>query len=211
MDEIVDILEPPFFTATGKTKPREQAFDDGDWIGTFNLWIFSRQEEPSILYQQRSLEKSWAPGLLDLAAGGHYMAGEKLADGLREVREELGKDYRASDIAYLGRKVYVGLDASGRIRNNIVELYSFEDSSPLESYTQQVEEVNGLCFCPISELLKVHTDDTYSFKTKLVKPDGAEEEITISKASFPENWDNYHHKMAIMADRHFKGEKGLIY
>jgi hypothetical protein len=61
MDEIVDILEPPFFEVSGETKPREQAFADGDWIGTFNLWILSKASEPSILYQQRSLNKSWAP------------------------------------------------------------------------------------------------------------------------------------------------------
>jgi hypothetical protein len=150
-------------------------------------------------------------GLLDVAAGGHYQAGEKLTDGLREVREELGKDYTPDDILYVGRKVYVGLDTAKRTRNNIVELYIIEDNNPMDSYTQQTTEVNGLCLCPVKELLKVHTIKDYSFSTKLLTHEKNEEEITVSESSFPKNWDSYHYKMAILADRYFRGEHNLVY
>jgi isopentenyldiphosphate isomerase len=211
MNEQVDILEPPFFQPSGRTKPRGQAHADGDWIGTFNLWIVTRHPKPAIVYQQRSLTKSWAPGLLDVAAGGHYLAGETLADGLREVREELGKDYKPADIRHLGKRMYVGPGTNGRTRNNIVDVYITEDNSPLTSYVLQPEEVTGILHLPIDELLKVHKDRSHSFQATILDTQGKPAKLTITKDSFPHNWDDYHYKMAILAKRYRNNEANLIY
>jgi len=211
MEEKVDILQPPLFTVSGKIKTRQQAYQDGDWIGTFNLWIVSDDPVPSVIYQQRSPESTWAPNLLDVTAGGHYQAGEQLTDGLREVDEELGKQYSISDVVYLGRKMYVGFNTDGTSHNNIVDVYLIEDNSPLSSYRLEEAEVYALCKCPVSELLKAHENENYKFKTIALTAEGKEVEIEVGKKSFPENWDNYHYKMAILADRYFKDEKNLLY
>jgi len=212
MNEEVDILLPPSFEPSGQTKTREQAYRDGDWIGTFNLWIVTSKPEPAIVYQQRSPDRAWAPNLLDVTAGGHFQAGEKLTDGLREVSEELGKQYTPAQIIHLGKKLYVGLNANGTSHNNIVDIYMIEDDATLSSYVLQAEEVYALCACPVRELLKVHKDSRYSFTTKALTAIGDVIAITVSKASFPENyWDDYHYKIAILADRYFKGEQDLLY
>ncbi len=211
MDEYVDILEPPLFEPNGTVKAREQAFADGDWIGTFNLWIITSKPKPAVVYQMRSHKKSWAPGLLDIAAAGHYQAGEQLADGLREADEELGKQYKPGDITHLGRKVYVGKDTSGRTRNNLVDIYMIEDDSPLNSYRLQASEVEGICLCPITDLLRIHTDPDHSFTTDLLSHKGMWSKLKVTHASFPKNWDNYHYKIALLADRYFKGETQLVY
>jgi hypothetical protein len=39
MDEKVDVLIPPGFKKSGEIKTVRQAIADGDWLGTFNLWI----------------------------------------------------------------------------------------------------------------------------------------------------------------------------
>jgi isopentenyldiphosphate isomerase len=210
-DEIVDILVPPLFTPSGKTKTREQAHDGGDWIGGFNLWIVTKNPEPSIIYQQRSMLKKWAPGLLDLAAGGHFLAGEKLLDGLREVREEIGKDYTSEQLHYLGRTIYVGVDVKGRELHEINEIYMTEDNSLLSTYKQQVEEVDAIVSCPITELLRVNREPGYQFKANGLSSSGTEVELTVRKESFPINWNDYHYKMAMLADRYFKGEKHLLF
>lgn len=211
MDEQVDILVPPLFVPNGQTKTRQQAYNDGDWIGTFNLWIVTRSPEPAIIYQQRSPNSPWAPNALDVSAGGHLQAGEKLTDGLREVDEELGKQYKPSQLLSLGRKIYVGHNSDGSSHNNIIDLYMVEDNSPLDSYTQQMSEVYALCVCPIAELLHAHQDDTYSFTAKGLTAEGKPIDITVNKQLFPQNWDNYHYKIAILADRYCKGEKNLLY
>jgi isopentenyldiphosphate isomerase len=211
MDEQVDILAPPLFKPTGEVKGREQAYRDGNWIGTFNLWIVSRAPEPSIVYQQRSPNSTWAPNLLDVTAGGHFQAGEKLTDGLREVDEELGKHYAPSQVTFLGRKMYAGFNTNGTSHNNIVDIYMVEDNVPLSSYKLEEFEVYALCKCPVKELLKAHRDQTYTFTAKALTAEGKEIEITVNKLSFPENWDDYHYKIAVLTDRYFRGEKDLIY
>lgn len=100
MDEKLDILQPPLFFPTGEVKSREQAYRDGNWVGTFNLWVVTNTPEPAIVYQQRGPERSWAPNMLDVTAGGHFLSGEKLTDGLREVEEELGKHYSPEQITH---------------------------------------------------------------------------------------------------------------
>lgn len=211
MDEQVDILIPPLFEPNGKIKSREQAYQDGDWISTFNLWIVTRTPEPAVIYQQRSPNSTWAPSLLDVTAGGHLQAGEKLTDGLREVDEELGKHYEPKDVVYLGRKLYVGFNTNGTSHNNVVHVYMVEDNAPPLTYRLEEAEVYAICVCPVRELLAAHRDPSYSFEVKALTATGKEIDISVGKASFPENWDDYHHKIAILVDRYFKGEKDLIY
>ena len=75
--EKVDVLLPPAFKPSGVIKSRQSAITDGDWIGTFNLWILQSDPIPSIIYQQRSPNSTWEPNKLDVSVGGHYQAGEK--------------------------------------------------------------------------------------------------------------------------------------
>ncbi len=211
MDEQVDILAPPLFARTGEVKSRAQAYQDSDWIGTFNLWIVTREPEPAIIYQQRGFDRAWAPGLLDVTAGGHYLAGERLTDGLREVSEELGKEFSADAITHLGRKLYVGVNTDGTTKQNVIDVYMIEHNEPLSSYTPQVEEIYALCVCPIKELVKAHRDESYHFTVKGLTAQGTPITIDVSKASFPENYDDYHRKIAVLADRYFSGKHDLLY
>lgn len=199
------------FEPTGEVKGREQAYRDGDWIGTFNLWAVSREPEQSIVYQQRSPKSTWAPNLLDVTAGGHYESGEKLADGLREAEEELGKHYTPDKLIPLGKKLYVGANTNDTRKQNVIDIFLIEDNTPLDSYALQEDEVYALCKCPVKELLKAHRDPSYSFTIKARTAKGEMIDLAINKESFPQNYDNYHYKIAILADRYFKGDKDLLY
>jgi isopentenyldiphosphate isomerase len=163
------------------------------------------------VYQIRGPQKSWAPGKLDVTVGGHYQAGETMLDGLREVEEELGKKYQNDQLTYLGRKPYVGRDTKGREMHNIIEVYMATDNSDLGSYVLQQEEVYAICLCPIDELIKAHSDPAYSFTTEALTSSGKTEQIVVRSSSFPENYDNYHFKIALLAKRYLDGDKHLIY
>jgi len=209
--EKVDILTPPTFEKSGVTKPIRQAWNDEDWIGTFNLWILQNESIPSIVYQVRSPKSSWAPGKLDVTAGGHYSAGEKLLDGLREVKEELGKTYKPKDLTYLGKKMHISPDVNGKMRQNIVDVSFILDNSSLNTYVLDKTEVYAVSCLPIDELIKVHTKPNYRFRVEALTADGKTIKLTVKKNSFPFNWDNYHFKIALLADRFLKDEKNLIY
>lgn len=209
--EYVDILTPPTFEKSGVIKPMEQAWADEDWIGTFNLWVVQDAPVPSMVYHMRSPQSRWAPNKLDVTAGGHYMTGEGLYDGLREAEEELGKKYIAEDLTYLGRKIFVGPDALGNMRHNVVDISILLDNAPLETYRLQQEEVYAVVSLPIAELLRVHTDNEYRFAAQAIAATGERVSMEVSAESFPFNWDNYHHKMVLIADRFLRGEKNLFY
>ena len=208
--EQVDTLNPPTFQKSGVVKPRNQAIADGDWIGTFNLWIIRSEPEPAIIYQQRSPNSTWAPNKLDVTAGGHYQAGETIFDGLREVKEELGRTYKKGQLIYLGRKLHVSPDIQGLTRHNVVDIFFVTDNSPLEGFIQEKAEVFAIVVCPIDQLIKVHTEKT-SFEVQALKNNGEKINIMVNQDSFPYNWDNYHFKIALLAERYLKGEKNLLY
>lgn len=209
--EIVDILKPPTFEKSGVTKPRDEAWKNHDWIGTFNLWIVQSDPVPSIVYQIRSPQSSWAPNKLDVTAGGHYQAGETLFDGLREVEEELNKHYDKEDLTYLGRKLHVSPDTKGNMRQNVVDISFIVDNSSLDTYQLEKDEVFAVCICPIEDLLTIHRDSGESFTARGLDNKGKVIEVEVTKESFPYNWDDYHHKIALLAQRFVKGEKDLMY
>jgi hypothetical protein len=209
-----DILNPNTFEKTGVVKTVYQAWQAGDWIGSFNLWIIQNNGGTgSILYQQRCFTAQWAPGLLDVTAGGHYDAGERIEQGLREVREELGKDYDFNDLHYLGKKLYLR-DQQERKLRYAVDVFIVLDNSPLDTFRLQRDELEGLYSCPIEDLIKVHTESEYSFIAEGVKFESDRlipGSILVSRDMFPFNWDNYHLKMALIAKRFINNEPFLLY
>lgn len=209
--EIVDVLEPPTFKKSGRTKPLKRAWAKQDWIGTFNLWVIQNKPQPAVVYQVRSPKSNWAPGKLDVTTGGHYSSGESLFDGLREVEEELGKKYPKKELTYLGRKINLSPDTQGHLRHNVVDVSFILDNSPLESFRLQASEVYALCLCPIDQLLKVHTKKNYHFWVEALTYEGKKIKIKVDRKSFPYNWDNYHFKIAHLAQKFLNGEKHLIY
>ena len=76
---------------TGRVKTRAEVHRDGDWHRAVHVWVTGIDEHgPFLLFQRRSLLKDTQPGKLDATVGGHYRAGETLAETLREVEEEIG-------------------------------------------------------------------------------------------------------------------------
>jgi hypothetical protein len=148
-----------------------------------------------------------------VTAGGHYDAGESIEHGLREVREELGKDYAFEELHYLGKKLYLR-DQPGRKLRYAVDVFIILDNAPLTTFTLQRDELEGLYSCPIKDLIRAHTEPGYSFIAEGIQFNGDElvpGEISVTKSLFPFNWDNYHFKMALISERFLRGEPYLIY
>jgi hypothetical protein len=210
----VDILDPNTFEKTGVVKTIYEAWDAGDWIGSFNLWVTQNNDGmESILYQQRCFRAQWAPGLLDVTAGGHYDAGESIEQGLREVQEELGKDYAFHDLHYLGKKLYLRNERGRKLRY-AVDVFIILDNSPLSTFTLQRDELEGLYSCPIDNLIKLYTEPEYSFIAEGIKFDDnalVPGSISVTRGKFPFNWDKYHFKMALLAKRFISQEPYLLY
>ncbi|OGK66444.1 hypothetical protein A2313_01180 [Candidatus Roizmanbacteria bacterium RIFOXYB2_FULL_41_10] len=209
--EKVDILLPPDFHKSGVTKTRDQAITDSDWLGGFHLWIVQTEPELALVFQRRSRQKATFPGLLDVSAAGHYMAGETVKDGLREVREEIGRNYNFDKLTYLGKKVFVGFDDASRKLQTVCDVFITIDNSSLSSYRLQKEEVAGLVVVKITDLIKVFTKPNYEFVCPIIDLHQNRSLEKISRQDFIENWDSYQLKIAGLAERFVKGETNLVY
>ncbi|AQQ52022.1 NUDIX hydrolase [Planococcus lenghuensis] len=66
---------------------------------TFHCWLVHGEE---VLLQTRSSGKKDFPGLLDISAAGHLLAGETVQDGVRELYEELGVRVDFNSLVPLG-------------------------------------------------------------------------------------------------------------
>lgn len=209
--EKVDILLPPNFNKSGRIKTREQAIDDGDWLGGFHLWVVRTQPQPALLFQRRSHIKPTFPNLLDVSSAGHYLAGESVKDGLREVKEEIGKVYDFKKLTYLGKKIFVDFDKQGRKLQTVNDVFLIVDNQPLTTFTLQKEEVAAILEVSLKDLKTVFTQSGYKFTASglslLQKPLTQ----TISQADFIDNWDTYQYKIALLVERFLQGESNLVY
>ncbi len=204
-------LQPPMFTSKGQDSTREDAIGKGLWIATVNLWLVTENNGGSLIYQRRSKNKAWAPGKLDVAIGGKVDAGEKIETALiREAKEELQLEVDPAELTFLGKNLHVGI-AETKFVNTVMHIYITSTTKDPARLKFNAEEIDSMLEIPVSELLKVHTEDSYKLEAKALHADGSEELLQVDKTSFPESWDNYHYKMARIAGKFYKGETGLYY
>lgn len=207
--EYIDVLVPPDFESNGVRKPRHQAIADGDWMGTFNLWVINPSLQ-SVLYQVRSMNKGRAPGKLDVAVWGRYMAWESMKDGRREVQEELWIDIPDQDMYFIWRKIYVWMDTFWNQRRDVISLFFCFTDKTIADFHPNADELDWLCYVWIDQLMDVFTSDN-SYEIEVVWMNGAVSKKIIDRHSFPSNRDNYHYKIARLAKSYLSGERDLIY
>jgi tetratricopeptide (TPR) repeat protein/isopentenyldiphosphate isomerase len=89
--ELLDVYEPS--GALVGAEPSGDVHRQGLWHRAFHCWVTvtgTNPDEPLVLFQRRGAYKRDFPNCLDISAAGHYRAGEGIAGGLREAREEIG-------------------------------------------------------------------------------------------------------------------------
>jgi isopentenyldiphosphate isomerase len=93
----------------------------------------------AVLFQRRGRDRPSYPGMLDATAAGHLVAGESVADGMREVEEELGVSWPIEALTDLG--VHRVEDGTNR---EFQHVYAVHDDRPLRDWPFNRDEVAGL-------------------------------------------------------------------
>jgi isopentenyldiphosphate isomerase len=198
---------------------RGEAHRSAQWHQTFHCWVVTgpTQELPSggLLFQGRSTTATNYPGMLDVSAAGHLIAGETIMDGLREVREELGISLDASATIPLGRRVEVADQANGQKNREYQSVFLARIDRPLSDYRPDPGEVASLYWLGIDEGLSLFGDSTSS-ATRLL---GYSYENTQSQwlpsermavvGDFLPRIQQYYLTVLIMAERLLQGMKYL--
>lgn len=137
----------------GRTKERALVHRDGDWHRSVNLWIV--RPDARLVLQERSPWKDTWPGRLTASVGGHYAAGERLAQVLREAEEEVGVPVGVADLIPLGVWRNDDAPAPGVLDRELQEVFLWPLGLPLAAFRPDVTEVTALVEVAAADLLRL--------------------------------------------------------
>lgn len=160
----------------------------------FHGWLVSNKNQAHLIFQRRSLTRELSPGIWDIAAAGHYQAGESGLDGLREVREELGFEPRPENVEFLTeyRLEYREQEIFNRER---CMTYLIHEPRPLREYSPSPLEVTDLCEVPVdraAELFLGHLDDIVCRSVSFADEIPKDNETRLNRDSFGYNKIDYY-------------------
>lgn len=199
----------PDGTPTGRTKARAEVHRDGDWHRSVHVWVAGVGEEgtPFLIFQRRGLGKDTWPGRLDATVGGHYRAGEGLAEGLREVEEEIGVVVVEGDLRRLGLRVCVNEAEPGVRDHELQDVFLLRDDRPLTDYRPEPAELAALVRFPLPPLLDLLAGTRDRVPAESITPGTATiAPAEIGQGDFIPTVDRYFYRVAVAAGLALRGE-----
>ncbi|CAA9557615.1 MAG: Putative Nudix hydrolase YfcD [uncultured Thermomicrobiales bacterium] len=196
-------------TPTGRTKPRAAVHRDGDWHRSVHVWIAGTAESgPFLTFQRRSPAKDTWPGRLDATVGGHFGAGEGVAEALREVEEELGVAPPPAALRRLGVRVCANEGQPAVLDRELQSVLLWIDDRPLAAFRPHPAEVDALVRFPLPPLLDFLVGDTPTIEGALLRTGTARPEpAAFASEAFIPTVDGYFYRVAIAAAAALRGER----
>ncbi len=199
---------------TGLRKPRWMVHRDGDWHCCLHCWLAYRHPRhgPVLLFQRRAAGKDTWPGRLDTTVAGHLRAGERLAEAMREVSEEIGLTLSLGQVEYLGLRINVDDLAPGLRDREFQHVYLYRLPEQLPTFTLQAEEVEALLAVPAPKLRQLYAGARTSLTAEVIAAapgarDGAPgAERTVTLDDFVPCVDRYFFRAALAIELALRGE-----
>jgi isopentenyldiphosphate isomerase len=199
-------------TPTGITKRRADVHRDGDWHRAIHVWVTGVADggEPFLLFQRRSLHKDTWPGRLDATVGGHYRAGETLAETLRETEEEIGVTADLSRLRPLGVRVCANEAEPGIIDHELQDVFLLRDDRPLTGYRPHPAELAALVRVDLNDLLALLGGEARTADADVFAPGDREiRRSSIGLDDFIPTIDRYFYRVAIAVAVAHRGDRHL--
>lgn len=135
------------------TAERSEVHANGYWHQTFHCWIVQqRNEQTYLLFQRRHRGKDTYPNLLDISCAGHLEAGESIADGVRELAEELGLQVPLDELRACGIYAVENQLPNGGMDREFSHVYLYNCDLELNDYEVQLEEISGLYWIALKDV-----------------------------------------------------------
>jgi isopentenyldiphosphate isomerase len=200
-------------TPTGRVKPRAEVHRDGDWHRAIHVWVagLDRGDSPFLIVQRRAPGKDTWPNRFDATVGGHYRAGETLADTLREVEEEIGVIPDPQHLRPLGVRICANEAQPGIIDREIQDVFLLRDERPLTRFQPNPAELAALVRFPLATLVPFLAGEAEDIEGQAITP-GAKRTtpITARVDDFIPTVDRYFLRIAIAAQRALLGEQYVV-
>src|SRR5215211_8691175 len=147
---------------TGRVKSRAEVHRDGDWHRAIHVWLagVDNRGAPFLMVQRRSPHKDTWPARYDATVGGHYRAGETLAETVREVEEEIGILPDLKELRPLGVRVCANEAQPGIVDREIQDVFLLRDDRPLKQFRPNPAELAALICFPLQTLVPFLAGET---------------------------------------------------
>jgi 8-oxo-dGTP pyrophosphatase MutT (NUDIX family) len=140
--------------------------------------------------------------------GGHYRAGETLAETLREVEEEIGVVPDLKELRPLGVRVCANEAQPGIVDREIQDVFLLRDDQPLENFRPNPAELAALIRFPLETLVPFLTGEASEIDGESIAPAATRAEpITARIDDFIPTVDRYFLRIAIAAQHVLRGER----
>ncbi len=195
---------------TGRVKSRAEVHRDGDWHRAIHVWVAGVDDRGTsfLTLQRRSPHKDTWPDRFDATVGGHYRAGETLAETLREVEEEIGIISELKDLRPLGIRVCANEAQPEIIDREIQDVFLLRDDRPLEEFQPNPAELAALVRFPLETLVPFLAGESFEIEGESRTPAATRAEpITARMEDFIPTIDRYFLRIAIAAQHVLRGER----
>jgi isopentenyldiphosphate isomerase len=195
---------------TGRVKSRAEVHRDGDWHRAIHVWLagVDNRGAPFLMVQRRSPHKDTWPARFDATVGGHYRAGETLAETLREVEEEIGIVPDLKDLRPLGVRVCANEAQPGIVDREIQDVFLLRDDRPLESFRPNPAELAALVRFPLMPLIPFLAGESDEIDGESIAPaETRAEPVSARIDDFIPTIDRYFLRIAIAAQHVLRGER----
>jgi isopentenyldiphosphate isomerase len=195
---------------TGRVKTRAEIHRDGDWHRAIHVWVTGVDDRsaPFLTFQRRSPHKDTWPAHYDATVGGHYRAGETLAETLREVEEEIGIVPDLRNLRSLGVRVCASEVQPGIVDREIQDVFLLRDDRPLENFRPDPAELAALVRFPLETLLPFLAGEDSEVDGEFIAPGATRAEPTTARSDdFIPTVDRYFLRIAIAAQQALRGER----
>ena len=195
---------------TDRVKSRAEVHRDGDWHRAIHVWVAGVDDNgaPFLTLQRRSPHKDTWPARYDATVGGHYRAGETMAETLREVEEEIGIIPDPRDLRPLGIRVCASEAQPGIVDREIQDVFLLRDDRPLKDFRPNSAELAALVRFPLETLVPFLAGERSEIVGESLTPAATRtESITARIDDFIPTVDRYFLRISIAAQHVLRGER----
>ncbi|MCH5586343.1 NUDIX domain-containing protein [Shimazuella sp. AN120528] len=208
-NEIIDIFNDQHEYIGQATK--KEAHENGWWHRVFTCIVINSEKKTMVLQKKAPERYSFQrPDYLDIAVGGHYQMGEKIEDGIREIKEELGIDVSFERLIPLGVRQTVASITPNYINKEFQHIFLLVENRLLFEYPLRSFEVNGLVELPIEKGIQLLLGKSNQLKgSGIFQKQRKIVEVELTRSDFVPSYlktDQFMLRIFIVAHRYLKGE-----
>lgn len=195
------------------------AIANGYWHRVFSCLVLNASTRTVFLQKRYPGQYEFnPPNYADITVGGHYAAGEKIEEGIRELHEELGlRDVKYSDLIPIGiRQTCVTL-APDYIEREFQHIHLFPMDRVLEEFPLDGTEVAEIIEIGLEDAMNLaigSCDNILAASARRQGPDVVVQEGVLQRTDLVPGYlaiDELYLRLFLAAKRYCDGERALLY